>query len=101
MAKEDKGKKALIILPIFGGLGALLYFLFRRRPPTPPPDKAILYGKIIDAETTSPIPGIQVTVDGYAGVSDSKGNYLVENIEPSTYPVSFTDPQGQYQSVII
>jgi len=99
--EEDKKKKtALIIIPIFG-LGALLYFLFRRRPPTPPPDKATLYGKVTNDQTGKAIQGIEVSFNGYAGVTQADGCYLIENINPGEYAVTFQDPLGRYEPVTL
>ena len=99
--EEDKKKKtALIIIPIFG-LGALLYFLFRRRPPTPPPDKAALYGFVVDAQTGNGISGIDISLNGYAGISDNSGYYVIEDIEPGSYTLIFTDPLGRYEPVTV
>lgn len=93
--EKEKDKKALIILPIFLGAGALWFFL--RRKVVADPDKAILFGKVTDADTLAGIKGINVNCDGYTGKTDAAGNYQIINIPPGTYSVTFTDPLGRYE----
>jgi len=99
MATEDKEKEkkaALIIIPI--GLGAFLLWWFTRRVD---PNKAILYGLVTDAETEAAISDIDVNCDGYAGKTNANGEYVITNIPPGTYSVTFTDPYGRYQSAAV
>ena len=95
--EEKKDKAGLILIPLFG-VGAFLVWLFRKKPN---PDLAILYGHVTDVETQQGIPNINVECNGYTGKTDASGQYSIINIEPGTYIVSFTDPQGQYESVTI
>lgn len=100
----DKDKKKIIAgAGILTGIG-LLFLLLKRGeagPPPPPPGKATLYGRIIDAHTSNVIQGIEVTFDGYAALSDATGYYLIENITPGEYPVTFYDPLGRYEQLIL
>ena len=92
---EEKDKKALIILPIFLGAGALWYFF--RRKVVADPDKAILFGKVADADTLAGIQDIDVNCNGYAAKTNIGGEYQIINIPAGTYSVTFTDPLGRYQ----
>ena len=94
MVKVEKDKKALIIVPIVLGAGALWFFL--RRKVAADPDKAILFGKVTDAYSLAGIKGIDVSCDGYAAKTNGGGDYQIINIPPGTYSVSFTDPLGRY-----
>lgn len=92
--EKEKDKKALIILPILLGAGAVWLFLRRK---VADPDKAILFGKVTDAGTLAGIQGINVACDGYTGKTNTGGDYQIINIPPGTYSVTFTDPLGRYQ----
>jgi len=102
----DKEKKKIIAgVGILGG-ASLIYLLTRKGaaappPPPPPPDKANLYGQVTDAVTGHSIEGIQVSFAEYAGVTDPNGYYLIENIIPGGYEVTFYDPVGIYESVML
>lgn len=100
----EKDKKKIIAgAGLLGGAG-LLYLLTRKRlppVPPPPPGMATLHGKITDAQSGGAIQGIEIAFDGYAGASDATGYYLIENITPSGYPVTFSDPLGRYESRIL
>jgi len=100
MAKdEEKEKKGLLIIPIFLGAGALWYFL--RRKVAADPDKATVFGKVTDAESGAGIGGIHVACNGYAGTTNSAGDYQIINIEPGTYDLMFTDPLGRYMTRVV
>ena len=97
---EADKKKKIAVAGILGGIG-LLFLLLKRghaKPPPPPPGKATLYGKVTDAETGQPIEAIEVTFNEYAAVSDQSGYYAINNIEPGIYSITFTDPQGRYET---
>ena len=92
--EADKKKK---IAGILGGIG-LLFLLLKRGHAKPLPGKANLYGKVTDAETGQPIEAIEVTFNEYAAISDQSGYYAINNIEPGIYSITFTDPQGRYET---
>ena len=73
------------------GLGAgLVYLLFgKKKPPTPPPGYANLYGRVIDAITGNPIPDVLVTLDGMQVYTDAKGDYAFTDLEPGAYTITF------------
>jgi len=99
MKKQTK-KKALIGVGVVGAVGLAAYLLTRPAHAEPPPGLALLYGKVTDADTAQPISGIVASVgDGYTDQSDNSGNYLVQNIQPGTYPVFFTDPLERYEPI--
>ena len=90
--QEEEREKALPIIIFVGlGIGGLAVYLLTRKPPIDP-DKAILYGLVTDAETHVGIPNVNVDCGGYAGKTDSGGEYTIINIPPGTYPVTFTAP---------
>lgn len=97
--EKEKEKKALIILPIFLGAGAL--WLFLRRKVAADPDKAILFGKVTDADSLAGIQGIDVNCDGYAAKTNAGGDYQIINIQPGTYSVTFMDPLGRYEPQVV
>lgn len=57
--------------------------------PIPPP-VANLYGVVTDAETSSPISGVKVTLDGQITHTDASGNYGFEGLLPGSYVVEFS-----------
>ena len=98
--EADKKKK----IAGAGILGGILLFLLIKRAhgiPEPPPDKANLYGKVTNAQTGKAIQGIEVSFNGYAGVTQSDGYYLIENIIPGAYAVTFQDPLGRYETLVV
>ena len=94
--EKEKDKKALIILPIILGAGAAVW-LFLRRKVAADPDKAILFGKVTDADTLAGVQGIDVNCNGYAAKTNGGGDYQIINIPPGTYSVTFTDPLERYE----
>lgn len=50
-----------------------------------PLEKAILYGKITDAQTHLAIANALIQLTGYSARATLDGNYRIENIEPGTY----------------
>ena len=73
------------------GIGALLYFLTRveAAPPPPPPGLANLYGKVTNAKTGQPIPGVLVSLNGLEDYTNSQGNYIFADLEPGEYVLQF------------
>ena len=53
--------------------------------PSPPPDKATLYGVVRDIATGVPIAEVTVYVGTYETTTDSEGYYELTDIEPGTY----------------
>ena len=96
--EKDK-KKIAAGAGILGVIGLLWCLLRKRLPPVPPPPpgKATLHGRITDAQTGAAIQGIGMSFDGYTGTSDATGYYLIENITPGEYSVTFSDPLGRYE----
>jgi hypothetical protein len=90
---------------VVAGLG-LLFLLLKKAgaeqppPPPPPPDRANMYGQATDALTGHPIEGIEVSFAEYSGVTGSNGYYLIEDIIPGVYEVTFSDPLGRYESAV-
>jgi len=105
MSKTTAEKIGLAFLAVGAALGA--FFGIRHLvtgqpgPPPPPPDKANLWGRVTNAITGQAIGGIQITVNGYDGLTEADGSYLIENIEPSVYDVTFSDPQGRYAPLVL
>lgn len=52
-------------------------------------EKAILTGKITDAKTGEPLPGVNVVIKGtyYGAASDINGNYIIRDLNPGTYNI--------------
>lgn len=91
-----KGKKAAVGAGIGIAVAVTLIWAFRARAE---PDKAILEGTVTDIYSTEPIKDILVSCNGYTG--ETNGNYRIINIEPGTYPVTFTDPLGRYAPLTV
>ncbi len=85
-----------IILGVGAGLG-LLAALAREAPPTPPPGRANLYGKVTDSVTGDPISGVMVTLDGMQVYTDAQGNYAFTDLETGTYSLFFQ--KGGYEEI--
>lgn len=102
-AKTKEGEKKEKILPIlvFLGLGGGLAAWLLRRKPAIDPNKAILYGRVTNAETQEGISNINVDCDGYTAKTDSNGEYNIINIPPGTYSVTFTDQYGRYDPMTV
>ncbi len=56
--------------------------------PIPPP-VANLYGVVIDAETSYPIEGVKVTIDGLVSYTNASGAYAFEGLAPGSYTITF------------
>ena len=65
------------------------------------PQTAILYGTVKDTQSGSPIESILVDCNGYVDTTVADGTYRIEDIFPGTYTVTFSDPQGRYQSKVV
>jgi protocatechuate 3,4-dioxygenase beta subunit len=54
---------------------------------------ASLVGQVLDAETSSPIPGVLVEMIGFTSTNTaSDGTYSIINIPPGSYTVRFSHP---------
>ena len=72
------------------GTGLALYFITRAEAaPPPPPGLANLYGKVTDAKTGQPIPGVLVSLNGLEDYTNSQGNYVFADLEPGEYVLQF------------
>jgi hypothetical protein len=65
------------------------------------PGTAVLDGQVTSAQSGAAIEGIQVSCNGYSGVTEADGRYRIENIPPGNYTVTFTDPLGRYETKVI
>lgn len=102
MAEERRVSPAVII-GIGAGIGiytaVVVYALARAAaPPTPPPGLATLYGKVTDAITGNPIPGVLVTLNGGSTYTDSAGTYTFADIAPGEYVLQFS--KEGYETVV-
>jgi hypothetical protein len=100
MDKETK-KKVGIGAAIAGLIAVLFLRKTQAAPPPPPPDKASLYGLVTDEVSGQGIQGIQVSFADYATVTKANGYYVIENITPGSYQVTFYDPSGIYQTAVL
>ena len=92
MPEERRISPAVAMIPIGLGLAAVVGIaaLAWAAPPTPPPGKANLYGKVTDAETGNPLPSVLVTLNGLEVYTGAGGNYIFENLEPGGYVLQFS-----------
>ncbi len=96
---EKRISPALVIIPVGLGLAALvgIVALAFAAPPTPPPGRANLYGKVTDAITGSPISGVLVSLNGLQVSTDAGGNYIFEDLDPGEYVLQFS--KAGYETV--
>jgi hypothetical protein len=94
LTKTEKGVLGFLgaIATIFG----IRYFMRAEIPP-PPPGMANLHGKVTDGQTGQAIQGIEVSFNGRFGTTQANGRYLIENIIPGGYEITFYDPLGRYE----
>jgi len=93
MAEEERRiSPAVVIIPVGLGLAivGVLAALAWAAPPTPPPGRANLYGKVIDAVTGEPLADVLITLDGLQVYSDAGGNYTFTDVEPGEYVLEFS-----------
>lgn len=82
-----------------GGIAIAGYGVYKLLQKPPSEELASIYGTVVDSETLQPVPGINIRLgDVNVAATNSNGEFLVENIEPGTYSLSFIDPLGQYQT---
>jgi len=67
----------------------------------PPVELASLYGIVTDADTGSPVGGIVVTLGNWSTTTSSSGQYSFNDVEPGTYSLMFTDPRGEYETLVV
>jgi len=68
-------------------------------PPPPPPEKASLWGILTDADTGKPISGIEAALNSWIDTTGADGRYEFLEVEPGTYSLVFSDPQGRYETL--
>lgn len=94
MPEERRISPAVVIIPIGLGLGLAaalgIAALAWAAPPTPPPGRANLYGKVTDAITGEAIADVLVTLDGVETLTDAGGNYALADLEPGEYVLQFS-----------
>lgn len=90
--EERRISPALVIIPIGLGLAAVagIAAMGWAAPPTPPPGLANLYGKVTDAVTGDPLPGVLVTLNDLEVYTDAGGNYIFDDLEPGEYVLQFS-----------
>jgi len=83
---------------VIGGLAIAGYGAYKLLAGEGTPEQAAsIYGTVVDSETLQAIGGINVRIAGVSkAVTDSNGEFLVENINPGTYSLTFTDSLGRY-----
>lgn len=95
MPEKRRISPAVAIIPIGLGLGLLgvlaaVAWAAPSAPPTPPPGRANLYGKVTDAVTGYPVPGVLVALNGLELYTDDSGNYIFEDLEPRGYVIQLS-----------
>ena len=83
------------------GAGAAIYFATRAEaaPPLPPVDKATLWGVVTDADTGNPINGIKASLNSWLQTTGTNGRYEFPEVDPGTYSLVFSDPEGVYETL--
>ena len=101
MTEERRISPAIVIVGGLGlGLAAALGIaaIAMAAPPTPPPGRANLYGKVTDAVTGEPIYGVFVVLDGLQVFTDAQGNYTFLDLDPGEYVLKFS--KEGYQTLV-
>lgn len=98
--EERRISPAVAIIPVGLGLAALIGIaaLAWAAPPTPPPGKANLYGKVTDSVTGNPILDVLITLNSLEVYTNSAGNYAFADLDPGEYILRF-EKEG-YQTLI-
>ena len=65
------------------------------------PVKASVYGVVTDINTGETLGGIKVVLGGAERITDGNGHYEFADIDPGNYTLSFMDPQGVYESLVV
>jgi hypothetical protein len=89
MSNGDDGGGGAIIFLLAGvaAAGVGLYF-YTQRDKLPTPQGTYLSGDVVDALTpSSPISGVIVEMNGLSTLTNSAGQFLLDNLTPGTYPV--------------
>lgn len=92
MPEELRISPAVAIISVGLGLAAVVGMaaLAWAAPPTPPPGKANLYGKVSDTVTGEPISGVLVTLNSLEVLTDTAGNYILEDLDLGEYVLQFS-----------
>ena len=83
-----------------GGLAAAIgvAMLAGRGGAEPQPGMATLIGKTYDVNTTLPIQGLQVYLNGWLKSTNSQGRFQFANVSPDMYDITIIDPQNRYET---
>ncbi|MBA7536710.1 hypothetical protein ES705_28974 [subsurface metagenome] len=91
MAGDRRISPAVVIIPVGLGLAAVVGIAaLAFAAPMPPPGPANLYGKVTDAITGYPLPGVLVTLNGLEVYTNAAGNYSFESVETGEYLLQFS-----------
>jgi hypothetical protein len=87
--EERRISPAIVIIPVGLGLAAVVGIAALAFA-APPPGLANLYGKVTDAITGYPLPGVLVTLNGLEVYTNAAGNYSFESVETGEYLLKFS-----------
>ena len=96
------GQKIAIGVGLGSAALGIGYLLTRKAPPPPPPPGlAQVFGTVADATTGTPLGSVLVTANGLEVVTDSRGQYILTNLEPGTYTIRFSKTNYEEGSMSI
>lgn len=94
--KQSKGKViGLVAVGVtLGGIGLAFGLSKKAEAANPPPEPSLgmanIYGIVLDRTTGKAIPGAMLSIGGHQVLTDSSGNYVLEELALGAYTVSFS-----------
>lgn len=81
--------KNVNIIKIFKIILLIFFLAFSSRSQNKETPKGVISGKVINASTLEPLPGVNVTIIGtlFGAITDINGRFSIKDINPGTYSI--------------